>query len=425
MNQTKAHDGQDAPLDLAVRALDQLLMQYQPAPLPEVLQSHPGFLALHEKLAVLKEHAHYLSDGELYHDIPLKGFTAGCLRSLQAKMRHLAWQTERIAAGDFSQRLEFMGDFSTAFNTMAEALAKAQADCQESERRYRLLAENVLDVISTIDLDGRFTYVSSSLMRLLGYAQEDVLGHQINELLTTSSTRTLREALTRLKTNTTEASQGDVVELEFLRNDGSPVWTEMTVAVVSDETGKATGFIGVIRDITDRKRLRDELVFLATTDALTGASNRWHFMELCAQAMEQAARSNRPISLLFLDIDHFKRVNDTYGHATGDEVLRMLVRRGQDLLRTSDLFGRMGGEEFAVLLPGTGATDAYNVAERLRQAFERAQVTLEDGRTVSVTVSIGVAAFCGAKPSLDEALRRADCALYDAKHSGRNCVCVR
>lgn len=416
-------DRQKTLLDDVVRVLEDVIINKEPTGLlPEVLQSHQGFVDLYGKLAAYREHALAISNGNLFQNIRLKGRLAGSMRALQANLRHLTWQTQMIASGDFTQRVDFMGDFSVAFNSMTKLLARAKSELKESETRYRLLAENVLDVIWTIDLEGRFTYVSPSVVRLLDKAQDEVLGRSVEEVLSFDSVRSFREKLRQLLADEAAASRGHVLEMELPRRDGSSTWIEVVVGVSRDDTGKMDGIIGVARDITERKRMQDELKRIATIDPLTGVANRRYFMESVAQEMLRSERYGNNLSLLFIDIDHFKQINDTYGHSAGDEVLLALVSIGHDTLRTVDLFCRWGGEEFAAFLPETGHADALYVAERLRRAFEQAQVQLADGRIVTFTVSIGVATRNKSIGTLEELLREADLALYEAKYSGRNCI---
>ena len=162
---------------------------------------------------------------------------------------------------------------------------------------------------------------------------------------------------------------------------------------------------------------------LATVDPLTGVWNRRHFLELAGAELDRARRHGRRLSVFLLDLDNFKAVNDGYGHAAGDEVLRAAVTRAREALRTSDQIARYGGEEFAVLLPEADLAGAQIVAERVRAAIADAPVPV-DGLAIPITGSLGVAEWDGGDPSIERTLRRADAALYDAKQAGRNRVCL-
>ena len=190
-----------------------------------------------------------------------------------------------------------------------------------------------------------------------------------------------------------------------------------------DDEGRPVGVIGIMTDITERKAMERELRRLATTDPLTGAHNRRHFLSCAVTELERAQRYGNPLAMLMLDVDFFKSINDRYGHAVGDEALRALVTTLSRQLRDIDVIGRLGGEEFAVMLPETSLAGALVTGERLRAAIEDLCLELEDGQTLSFTVSMGVACPNAADLSPESVLGRADQALYRAKAGGRNRVC--
>lgn len=382
----------DSRLDSAVAALQRLLTDPQASALPpEELQGHAAFAALYRELAAIRGHLIRICRGDLSQTIRERGVLSDHLKSLQAKLRHLTRQTQRIAAGDFTQRVEFLGEFSAAFNAMAEALARTTAKLERSEAQYRLLAEHVADVIVTLDRAGRFVYVSPSVCRLTGHTPDQLVGRPLAEV-----------------TDVGAAPRPDtVIELVIRCRDGSARWAEMSTAALPADSGDGAVRICVLRDITERKRLEANLQQMATTDELTGAFNRRFFVQLCQRELVEAARRSSPTSLLLLDIDHFKRINDRFGHAAGDEVLRQVAVTGRQILRAEDSFARLGGDEFAVLLPGTTAAQAVRVGEEL---------------AVQLTASFGVAQWRPEHTSVEGLLHRADCALYAAKRAGRNRV---
>ena len=163
-----------------------------------------------------------------------------------------------------------------------------------------------------------------------------------------------------------------------------------------------------------------ELRLLASTDHLTGAFDRRAFRKAAEHDIALARVANRPLSLILFDVDHFKQVNDTYGHGVGDAVLKNLVATCQAALDVNACLGRLGGEEFAVVLPGRDLAQGLAVAERLRLAVDRL-VTSSEGASACVTISLGVTTLMQGAQTLDKLLAQADGALYDAKASGRNC----
>jgi diguanylate cyclase (GGDEF)-like protein len=197
---------------------------------------------------------------------------------------------------------------------------------------------------------------------------------------------------------------------------GDPGQFAYVAAYVALVIGATFGFMLMIAD-----KLRGELARLATLDPLTEVFNRRAFTDLATRELGRAARLGAPLALAMIDLDHFKSVNDRFGHAVGDEVLREFVAIARRCLRQQDLIGRYGGEEFCVLLPDTQPQEAVMIAQRLRSAAEHARVPIRDAST-SFTVSVGVAHSSRAGLDLDNLLREADAALYRAKALGRNQV---
>ena len=212
------------------------------------------------------------------------------------------------------------------------------------------------------------------------------------------------------------------MEKRYFHKDGHVIWIFLTGSAAHDSRSEALYFVVQTQDITERKALLEKLEAQAFQDYLTGLPNRRHFMEQAAIELARVSRYGGALSLLMVDIDNFKRVNDTYGHQTGDLVLQKLGEASKAILRDVDLIGRIGGEEFAVLLPETDGEKAKEVAERLREAIAHESLILEKGVPLQFTVSIGVATIVDRATNLDTLLARADRALYNAKTTGRNKV---
>ncbi|NOG32464.1 diguanylate cyclase [Halomonas sp. TBZ9] len=213
-------------------------------------------------------------------------------------------------------------------------------------------------------------------------------------------------------------------EFRLQHKKGHWVWQFASGHVVSwDSHGKPERMVGIQQDISERKAMEEQLRDLAMHDSLTGLLNRRSFMNAMNSEYGRVKRhKNYSASILMLDIDHFKKVNDTYGHAIGDELLKAFATTIADELRENDIFGRLGGEEFAILLPDTPAEGAMQVAEKVRASIEAMQVDT-DGQALGITTSIGVDKLRAADNRPDGALARADTALYTAKQKGRNRVC--
>ncbi|OIQ49193.1 putative diguanylate cyclase AdrA [Pseudodesulfovibrio hydrargyri] len=213
------------------------------------------------------------------------------------------------------------------------------------------------------------------------------------------------------------------LEFRIVRADKAVRHIRIEGLVQVDDKGMPIRLIGISMDVTEQRQMEDELRTLASTDPLTGASNRRQFMSRLGEEFERCKRYNTSLVLLSLDIDHFKRINDTYGHPAGDDVLKELVALCRSTLRTTDLFGRVGGEEFQAALTQTRIGAGENTAERLRRRVEQCEVRTHD-QIITFTISIGVTALTPDDESIEGLLKRADDALYQAKRSGRNRVIV-
>lgn len=515
--------------------------------LPEKISNDPTFLEVDQTIKTIRNAATEMGNGNLSHDIKGRGYVLGSLKNLQASLRNLTWITKAIAAGDFSQRVDFLGDFSEAFNLMAaklessiHALEEARSHfemifqtipdatvmtkindgtliaynqafleatqltakelvvgtfnvnnlyidpiqresfiqslerdgfvenleiffygrnnqkhiglvsskkiiiagiphalsvirditelkaieikLQQSEERHRLLADNAADVIWTMDLDGRFTYVSPSVEKLRVYTVDEVMAQTAEEVLCPDSLIHMHEGLARAMNSVQNNLPFKVFrgELEQPCKDGSTVWTEATVSGIYNEDGRFIGMLGVTRDITERKMMEEEIRRLSITDKLTQSFNRLKLDETLEQQLRWSKNNRSHFSIIILDIDHFKQVNDTFGHQVGDRVLIELVTVLNKNVRNGDVVGRWGGEEFLIILPETRLEDATGLAERLRTAVAGTRFTTAG----QVTISLGVSAF-KTDNSPDAIVSRADTALYLAKEKGRNRVEVR
>ncbi len=291
---TEKSDASSMLLAVAVKNLQNLLtastVSLEP---PQELAEVEGYPELYATLLEVRTAILKFASGKLDYQVTKKGYLPGSIKSLQAALHHLTWQTKMIASGDFTQRVDFMGDFSESFNSMVTLL-------DESMRKLELIAH---------------------------------------------------------------------------------------------------------------------------TDPLTGANNRGYFLESLDVEYERAKRYGSVFSLAMLDLDHFKSVNDTRGHAAGDEALRSLCRvLNSSGLRSTDFFGRIGGEEFAIVLPETNILGAVEIAERVRSNLEQSAV-LYEGNEFFITASIGISQYRDGD-TRESILNRADQAMYTAKKSGRNRICL-
>jgi len=306
-------------------------MAATPPEVPARYASVDSLQRLHADLIVLRDFIYAAANGDLSRQVPLAGYIGGALKTLQANLRHMTWQTKMVAAGDLTQRVDFMGAFSESFNAM---LIQFDQTLKELVRK-----ENELNKVNA-DL--------------------------LNEIAIRKQTEaTLRKS-------------------------------------------------------------KEKMRKLALTDSLTGLYNRRYFNRLAKEAIIRALRYSRPLSIMVFDIDYFKQVNDTFGHNYGDLVLKEVAKVTREVLRSTDIPARYGGEEFIVLLYETPATEAAEVAERLRRQLEATTMVDSEIGPIKITASFGVSDDFGKIDEnhgdriLSEFVTTADRAMYASKNSGRN-----
>jgi diguanylate cyclase (GGDEF)-like protein/PAS domain S-box-containing protein len=301
---------------------------------------------------------------------------------------------------------------------LEERVAERTALIEASRERLRQIVESLPSpmVMSRAE-DGLLIEINDAAAHTVGFSRGELLGSRTVDFYVDPGER---DALL-----TTLRDQGIARqhELRVRHRDGSILWLSVSAALMPD--GEEALILFTFQDITPSKRREHELERLATIDGLTGALNRRQFMLEVGQRLREGALHASPLAMLILDLDHFKQVNDSRGHLAGDEVLRQVTATAMATLRHQDLFGRLGGEEFGVLLMDTDERGARELAERLRVAVEAMSIALADGGVIHPTISIGgvqATARVDALPSTVDLLTRADRALYHAKSSGRNRV---
>lgn len=510
--------------------------------IPKELADNKDFLEIDKTIKTIREISNALSTGNISYEIKGRGYTIGSLKNLQSALKTLTYKTKAIALGDFTQNIDFLGEFSDAFNSMTkklessinelneakehfelifqtipdatvisriemgsiidyneafleltgyteeemnnltamdfyEDLEKSKyykekllkngfidntemifnnkingkriglisakiinikgEDCilsvikditkqketeeklRESEERHRLLADNASDVIWTMDLEGKFTYISPSVEKLRGYTVEEVMKQSPDEVLCKDSLIYMQEGLIKtMKDIENNRPFPDFRgELEQPCKDGTTVWTDTTVSGIYNEKGDFKGMLGVTRDISSQKKMQEEITKISITDKLTQIYNRVKLDEVLENELKRSMRSKSSFSVIMADIDKFKLVNDNYGHQVGDIVLSEVSKILKDNSRSIDVIGRWGGEEFIIILPNSNLSGAKILAEKLRVKIENAKFT----KAGNITCSFGVAEYIEGDTS-DDLVSRADAALYRAKDNGRNRV---
>jgi len=285
-----------------------------------------------------------------------------------------------------------------------------------SEQNFRRLFENMQDVYYRTNAQGVVQMVGPGVRRVLGYEPHDIIGRTAESYYPQSSDR---DAFKKVIQEKGEASD---FPGQMVRADGQIIDISISSHALYDDSGAFCGIEGIYRDVTQRKNLERELQRLATVDSLTGIANRRAFMEQAAQAFSSAQRYPSDLAVLALDLDHFKSINDRHGHAAGDEVLTRFTQAVNTELRESDLFGRLGGEEFCIVLPHADQQKSRQVADRICANMQDLRFQDASGQFYTATVSIGIALKRASDRHVLELIERGDKALYQAKRSGRNQV---
>ncbi len=336
------------------------------------------------------------------------------------------------------------GRFATIFEDITES-KRAEETLRASENRLQSLFETMAEGVVLINPEGQIIHANLAAVGILGLSRSEIQSRHY----TVSAWAIVRPDGTVMPPEEMAGSRA-MTERRPVKNqvlgvtqpNGLVRWISVSATPLIN---KADGFEGVVctfADITERKQAEDALrqakaslettnrelrraldreQQLARTDPLTGVGNRLRFFELAEQAFQVAVRYQQDCSIIMLDVDHFKNINDTFGHVAGDHALRLIACAVQDQLRASDVLARYGGEEFVTLLPATSATQAATLAERIRKCVAALVVATDTG-DARMTVSIGVASVMPTDASLDCVIQRADQALYRAKETGRNRV---
>jgi diguanylate cyclase (GGDEF)-like protein/PAS domain S-box-containing protein len=558
-----------------------------PAQWPAASAQNLIWRKLVEEILSINQFTKSLSDGNLSAELHLRGRLAGSLKALQANLRHLTWQVQQVAAGNLSQQVDFMGEFSSAFNEMTAKLAQARAALQASEARYRSVIEASPDDITIIDTLGIIQLISPAAIKMFGLdSSEDAIGKHFLEFIANeeyeraqdvvllvrqdnlpgenefhavrkdgslfdigirsraildaddrpagvviiarditqrrliekavADQRNLAEALRDVASalnsalsleqiinivlqNLGRVVAHDTLDIMLIENgyarvvsctgyddlipgsqavimqhrfsltetinlrammESHQIYQSDDIGNVGwkllDLTGKirsylgapiliehqVVGFLGLLSSKSDfftnedgdrlmafanltaaaieKARLIEKLIDLATTDPLTETANRREFFIRGENELNRATRYNERLSVLIVDLDHLKHINDTYGHSIGDLALKELARVCKSCVRDIDLVARVGGDEFVILLPKTTAVQALAFTERLRQQIA-SLVFATQNEPIGITASIGIAEY-RKNDTLQVLIERADRGLYQAKETGRNRV---
>jgi diguanylate cyclase (GGDEF)-like protein/PAS domain S-box-containing protein len=292
------------------------------------------------------------------------------------------------------------------------------ADLEEREELLQSITTAAQDAVIMIDSNGNVTHWNPAAEKMFGYSLGEIFGRNLHSLVVPSRYLDAHHAaFPKFIQTGAGALIGAVTEVDAQKRDGSEFPIEISIAAIRVKNNWHA--VAIVRDITIRKLADDRLKEMASTDPLTGAFNRRRFNEVMQTEIARAKRYGTPITLIIFDIDHFKRINDTYGHSAGDQVLRKLASLVSGNIRDTDIFARWGGEEFVILATNCDTHSLVGLAEKIRKLIEACMFDEVD----KVTCSFGVTGYL-AGDDQESIVKRADSNLYRAKETGRNRVCV-
>ena len=289
-----------------------------------------------------------------------------------------------------------------------------QEALEEAEERFRAAFEHAPIGMAIVATDGRYLRVNRSFCDITGYPPEELIGRTIPEITHEADQAADREYMRRLLSGEIERY---TLEKRYVHSTGGTVWARLNVSVVRTAQGQPVHVLKQIEDISERKAVEERLLYQALHDPLTNLHNRLRFMDRLQHALARSERKRTPVAVLFVDLDHFKGVNDRYGHRAGDELLIAMARTLERGVRPMDTVARLGGDEFAVLCEElTNERDAVLIADRLCGAIQ--QPVEIDGTLISITASIGIA-FAQEGDDSHTLLKHADAAMYQVKEGER------
>lgn len=310
-------------------------------------------------------------------------------------------------AGEIYQYLSIRSDI-TARKQMEDELKR-------SEEKYRIIAENTSDIISIINLDGEFLYLSPSQKRVWEHTVPDEEIHNLFEWIVEDDRDIFAYAIQHAFSTRKEY----MVECRINTQRNDVIWTESKINPIMDEEGNVTKLLLVTRDVTDRKQSEETIHHLAYHDALTDLPNRRMYVQQLSKEMMQAKRFQSNLAVLFLDLDRFKDVNDSFGHDVGDMLLIEASKRLQACLKPGDVVARLGGDEFTIMQNQLqDQNEATALAEQIMNQLQRPFEL--DGHVFNVSCSIGIALYPQDGDNPEDLLKRADTALYTVKSRGKN-----
>jgi diguanylate cyclase (GGDEF)-like protein/PAS domain S-box-containing protein len=336
------------------------------------------------------------------------------VRSAERLFGILSFQSPETGSAD-AHRTDSLGMLPSMISRFCER-AEAADRLLEMEQRFESTLALAAIGIAHVDDAGRFLYANPQLCKMLGYSERELVGLSFRQISHPDDAHATDELRTKLHNRQIESFK---VEKRYLRKDATPIWVALTIAAMHDIAGNRTYDISIVEDISARKLAEERAQYLATHDDLTGLPNRAQFGQLLSVAIENAGLRGTRLAVLFIDLDRFKIINDSMGHAAGDILLCTMAARFRECLGECDVVARLGGDEFVVLLPSVSGKSQISVIAKqlLRAAMRPVEV---QGQECRVTASIGICIH--PQPGQDDrdVMKLADMAMYSAKEGGKN-----
>jgi len=323
------------------------------------------------------------------------------LRYILETVTSITYKGERATLGSFMD--------ITERKRMEEALI-------QSEGKYRSILENIQEAYFEVDLSGNFTFFNDSLCRVTGCLKEELIGANYRQFSDEENSKKVFQVFNKVYKTGYPTERFDWL---IIRKDSTKRYIEASVSLKKDSSDKPAGFKGVIRDITERKLIEQELNHMATHDALTGLPNRLMFSQLLNHAILSAQRNKKQLAVLFVDLDRFKIINDSLGHEAGDQMLKEIAKRFRQLLRAVDVVGRLGGDEFIILIEEVNELNQVaTLAHKILTTVLSPMIIM--GEECRVTASIGISIYPRDGQDEPSMMKNADIAMYFAKEEGKN-----
>ena len=408
---------------------------------PKMISDNPQFINTLDYVMMLRDVMSSLSRGDISPTIKHKGFLAGCIKQLQAHLRHLTWYADRLSVGDFNQQIDFMGNFSESFNTMSQQLHKALTELKEhkesllkvneellvNKERWRLAVTCTQDGMWDVDLKANRAFFSLRLWEILrrppidddfdfdplmwcNFIHPNDVHNWVDLVLSLNST-------TR-----NEIRDKNYFEIRVRGGDAKYRWIAAHYMLVSDNNGMPYRFVGACEDIQEKHERESAIRFRATHDNLTGLPNRYLYNDRLAQHIAMAKRSTElSVIMIVWDLDGFKQINDVYGHNAGDQLLRGVADVMNSCVRDTDTVARFGGDEFIILLTSPRGSERETALQTTGRIFKALNDPINIGEAcVVIGASCGISFYPEHTTNGDNLFSLADKALYIAKNEGKH-----